>query len=307
MDLSHIKVLVVGDIMLDEYIEGNSDRISPEAPVPIVKVTNNTSKLGGAANVATNCKSLGANVFLIGLIGKDSSGKIIMQYLKDNNINYLGPVCENELTVRKIRVMSRSQQLLRIDYEKDNISNNYNLIYDLFKKIVVDVDVVIFSDYGKGSLKNIKNLILEAKKNNKTTLVDPIGVDFSKYNGSTFLKPNYKEMTQVIGHWKNSSDLDDKVFNLMKEKKIDNIILTLSENGCILFQKLNDKYESKKFPVNKREVYDVTGAGDAFISIFALMITSGLSVQNAIERANKGAGSVVEKLGTYNVNFLDFM
>ena len=306
MDLNKIKVLVVGDIMLDEYILGDSNRISPEAPVPIVQVEQSNFNLGGAANVANNCGSLNASVSLIGIIGKDSSGEKVKHFLKKNNINYLGPISEDALTTRKVRVLSKSQQLLRVDYEK-KAKSHFKIIWGLFKKTIRHVDLVIFSDYGKGTLDNIDKLIIEAKNNNKLVFVDPIGHEYSKYKYTDYIKPNQKELKQVMGYWNNKEELAFKVNNLLKYNNIKNLILTTSEKGCILFSSNNDKIKSKLFPANKREVFDVTGAGDAFIAVFALFIAKGLDVYKAIVLANKGAGVVVEKLGTYNVKHTDLL
>ena len=306
MDFKNIRILVVGDIMLDEYIQGSSNRISPEAPVPIVLVEKNKSNLGGAANVANNCASLGASVSLIGLTGHDNAGKEVALSLKVNNINYLGPIDTNIVTTRKVRIMSRSQQLLRVDYEKIIISRS-NKIIDIFKSVIKENDLVIFSDYGKGSLDQIHLLIDIAKKNNKIICVDPIGNNFSKYAQTDYLKPNNQELNYVIGKNSNKEEFHQNINHLMISNNIQNIILTQSEKGCVLFYKDKDKNEinNKLFPTKKREVYDVTGAGDVFISVFSLMIAKGISVSQSIEFANKGAGSVVEKLGTYKVKRSD--
>ena len=306
MDFRNLKVLIVGDVMLDEYIQGSSDRVSPEAPVPIVLVNEKTSALGGAANVANNCASLGASVMLIGITGEDSAGKEISLALKTKNINYLGPIIKGVLTTKKVRILSRSQQLLRVDYEK-NTKIHYKEILDIFKSVINKADIVIFSDYGKGSLNKINVLINEAKQYNKLIFIDPIGNDFSKYKHADYLKPNLKELKQVIGDWTNLDDLELKVFSLMKIHNIKNLILTQSEDGCVLFSLKKNKINKKYFSVEKREVYDVTGAGDAFVSVFALMIGNSIEINKAIEYANKGAGSVVDKLGTYSVKLKDLL
>jgi len=306
MDLKKIKVLVVGDIMLDEYIQGDSNRISPEAPVPIVQVEQNNFNLGGAANVANNCASLKANVSLIGIIGKDDSGEKIKHFLKKNTINYLGPISKDALTIRKVRILSKSQQLLRVDYEK-KAESHFKIILGLFKKAIKDVNLVIFSDYGKGTLENVDKLISEAKKNRKLIFVDPIGHEYFRYRNADYIKPNQKELKQVIGYWNNKKDLALKVHDLLKYNNIKNLILTMSEKGCVLFSYNKNRIKSEFFSVNKREVYDVTGAGDAYIAIFALFISWGLEVDKAILLANKGAGIVVEKLGTYNVKHTDLL
>jgi D-glycero-beta-D-manno-heptose-7-phosphate kinase len=304
MDFKNIKILVVGDIMLDEYIHGTSNRISPEAPVPIVLVNDNSSNLGGAANVANNCANLGAAVTLIGIIGVDDAGKELALKMESNNINYLGPIDENAVTTKKIRIMSRSQQLLRVDYEKKN-AQKANEILNIFNSVIKKNDLVIFSDYGKGSLDSVNILIEIAKKNHKTICVDPIGFSFSKYQFTDFLKPNKNELDQVIGEYSNETEFMNKVSKLMFLKNIQNIILTQSEQGCVLFVKENDKIKRTLFPTKKREVYDVTGAGDVFIAIFSLIIAKGLGVSQAIELANNGAGFVVERLGTYKVEHSD--
>ena len=304
MDFKNIKILVVGDIMLDEYIQGSSNRISPEAPVPIVLVDSNSFSLGGAANVASNCASLGACVKLIGFTGIDDAGKKLAIKMQMDNVNYLGPIDKKVITTKKVRIMSRSQQLLRVDHEKI-INFRSNKLIDIYESVVKENDIVIFSDYGKGSLNQIETLIKIAKQNNKITCVDPIGYSFSKYANVDFLKPNSKELKKVIGESKDENDFQEKVRHLMILNNIQNIILTQSENGCILFYKQKNKIKSKLFTTKKREVYDVTGAGDVFISIFSLIIAKGISVDRAIEFANKGAGSVVEKLGTYKIKYTD--
>lgn len=272
--------------MLDEYIQGSSDRVSPEAPVPIVLVNEKTSALGGAANVANNCASLGASVMLIGITEEGSAGKEISLALKTKKINYLGPIIKGALTTKKVRILSRSQQLLRVDYEK-NTKIHYKEILDIFKSVINKAYIVIFSDYGKCSLNKINVLINEAKQYNKLIFIDPNGNDFSKYKHADYLKPNLKELKQVIGDWTNLDDLELKVFSLMKIHNIKKLILTQSEDGCVLFSLKKNKINKKYFSVEKREVYDVTEAGDAFVSVFVLMIGNSIEINKAIEYAIK--------------------
>ena len=288
------RILVVGDVMLDRYWFGEVNRISPEAPVPIVRVENREERLGGAANVARNAVALGVETGLLGVVGQDEAAHIIGQLLKQAGIdNYLYQDA-SLATIIKLRVIGRQQQLLRIDFEE---KPNEKVLQDKlsrFTKLLLDYDVLILSDYAKGALVNVAAMITAANQLGKIVLVDPKGSDYSMYAGAMMLTPNKSELRQVVGAWNSEAELAEKVLQLRKKLNIQALLLTRSEEGMTLFTD-DDVFH---VPTMAREVFDVSGAGDTVIATVAAMLAEGRSLRDAVFIANKAGGIVVGKLGT---------
>ncbi len=294
--LKGTRVLVVGDICLDCYWKGDASRISPEAPVPVLKVVEEGKKPGGAANVAVNLTALGAKCDLIGAIGSDSEGKELKDLLKKAKVNWELIESSNSKTIVKYRMMAKGQQLIRIDREELKLSNHdYSFIKERFETLVSDVDVVVLSDYGKGLLKYSKELIEIANNKNVKVLVDPKGNDYSKYNGSYIITPNTKEFIEVAGSWEDMEGMNQCAIDLLENNKITNLLVTRSEKGMSLFKKHEKRID---FAVTAREVYDVTGAGDTVIAMIAICIGAGIELKRSVELSNIAAGIVVGRLGT---------
>jgi rfaE bifunctional protein kinase chain/domain len=288
------RILVVGDVMLDRYWFGEVNRISPEAPVPVVRVERKEARLGGAANVARNVVSLGIDTALLGVIGQDEAGQEVEAILADSGIQSFLKVDPTISTIVKLRVIGRQQQLIRVDFEE---APNDEVLQDKltqFQQIVNDCDVLILSDYAKGSLVNISAMIQAARALNKIILVDPKGSDFSRYAGATILTPNKSELRQVIGHWRNEEELTQKAQQLRQELSLQALLLTRSEEGMSLYT----ESEVLHFPTLAREVFDVSGAGDTVIACLAAMLAEGRDLPEAVELANRAGGIVVAKLGT---------
>jgi rfaE bifunctional protein kinase chain/domain len=288
------RILVVGDVMLDRYWFGEVNRISPEAPVPVVRVERKEARLGGAANVARNVVSLGIDTALLGVIGQDEAGQEVEAILADSGIQSFLKVDPTISTIVKLRVIGRQQQLIRVDFEE---APNDEILQDKltqFQQIVNDCDVLILSDYAKGSLVNISAMIQAARALNKIILVDPKGSDFSRYAGATILTPNKSELRQVIGQWRNEEELTQKAQQLRQELSLQALLLTRSEEGMSLYT----ESEVLHFPTLAREVYDVSGAGDTVIACLAAMLAEGRDLPEAVELANRAGGIVVAKLGT---------
>jgi rfaE bifunctional protein kinase chain/domain len=293
-DTSAARILVVGDVMLDRYWFGEVSRISPEAPVPVVKVERTEERPGGAANVARNCAALGARVALLSVVGADEAGQNLARLMKDSGIECSLHEDAKLSTTVKLRVVGRQQQLLRIDFE--NAPDHEVLQAKLadFQARLTACDVVILSDYGKGGLTHITEMIRLARAAGKKVLVDPKGEDYARYAGATLLTPNRAEMRQVVGRWKDDADLAQKASRLRTELKLEALLVTRSEEGMTLFADSGTAHE----PAVAREVYDVSGAGDTVIATLAVMLGSGLSLPQAMRQANLAAGVVVGKLGT---------
>jgi D-beta-D-heptose 7-phosphate kinase/D-beta-D-heptose 1-phosphate adenosyltransferase len=289
------RVLVVGDIMLDRYWQGDTSRISPEAPVPVVRIRSHEDRPGGAANVALNIRALGAPVSLVGLIGKDEAGRALQQQLESASI-YCGFVAtENEPTITKLRVLSRHQQLIRLDFEETFREDHSLQLSQQFEELLELTDVVIASDYAKGTLSNVQALIQSARAAGKPVLVDPKGTEFERYAGATLLTPNLGEFEAVVGHCANERELVSRGQALIQKLDLDALLVTRSEHGMTLIQA---DHEEIHFPARAREVFDVTGAGDTVISTLAAALAAGEDLPNAVALANIAAGIVVGKLGT---------
>ncbi|MDK9704798.1 MAG: D-glycero-beta-D-manno-heptose-7-phosphate kinase [Sulfuritalea sp.] len=293
-DTSATRVLVVGDVMLDRYWFGEVSRISPEAPVPVVKVERTEERPGGAANVARNCAALGARVTLLSVVGADEAGRNLAQLMGDSGIECSLHEDAKLSTTVKLRVIGRQQQLLRIDFE--NAPDHEVLQAKLadFESRLAACDVVILSDYGKGGLTHITEMITLARAAGKRVLVDPKGEDYVRYTGATLLTPNRSEFRQVAGRWKDEAELERKAARLCEELQLEALLVTRSEEGMTLFSSAGAVHE----PAVAREVYDVSGAGDTVIATLAVMLGSGLSMSQAMRQANLAAGIVVGKLGT---------
>jgi D-glycero-beta-D-manno-heptose-7-phosphate kinase len=295
---NNTSILVAGDVMLDRYWFGDTERISPEAPVPVVAIKKIDERLGGAANVARNIASLGSKVQLLGLIGNDEPGQKLQSILADYKIESLLQIDETVPTIVKLRVVARQQQLIRLDFEEEPDIHSLRSKLQSFEESVPSADVVVFSDYGKGALKHISQMIQICRSMGKTTLVDPKGNDYEKYRGATVITPNRNELKQVIGTWKSEADLALKAQNLRQNLGLEAILLTRSEEGMTLFQ------ENKVSHVGAqaREVFDVSGAGDTVIGTLALALAAGWEWDKAMALANRAGGIVVGKLGTATVS-----
>lgn len=300
-NFQNAKIAVVGDVMLDDYIFGSVDRISPEAPVPVVNVKKESFVLGGAANVLNNLNSLNAKVFAFGVIGNDDNGKRFLNELNKKNIDTNGIVVDDKRpTAVKRRVIAQNQQLLRLDWEdKSNISTDIeDKILEQIKNSINDIDAFILSDYDKGTLTKrlSKEVIKLANENNKIITVDPKPKNHMNYLGATSITPNRKEALECLDSngVKDEADLVNQMMQLKEKLKLNNLLLTRSEEGMTLFE--NSKAET--ISTVAKEVYDVTGAGDTVISVFTLSKISGATWFEAARIANTAAGIVVGKMGT---------
>jgi rfaE bifunctional protein kinase chain/domain len=297
--ISSARVLVVGDTMLDRYWYGAVDRISPEAPVPIVRVTRTEERIGAAANVAYNIVSLGAQASLLSVVGDDEASHILEALVAKTGITpYFGRDPQLKTTV-KLRVIGRQQQLLRLDFE--NTPENEVLASQsaTFEKLYPQHDAVLFSDYGKGGLAHIVLMIALARAAGKVVLVDPKGLDYARYKNASVITPNRAELEHVIGRWSDEADLRTKAHNLRTSLGLEALLLTRSEEGMTLFDAMGELH----VPAVTREVFDVTGAGETVIATLATMTASGMSLRDAVPIANRAGGIVVGKFGTATVNY----
>lgn len=293
-DTSAARILVVGDVMLDRYWFGEVSRISPEAPVPVVKIERIEERPGGAANVARNAAALGAQVSLLSCVGEDEAGQALARLMaKDRVSASLHPDATLSTTV-KLRVIGRQQQLLRIDFETTPAHEVLQAKLVDFKRVLPQHDLVILSDYGKGGLTHIADMIKAARAAGKPVLVDPKGDDYDRYQGATLLTPNRSELREVVGRWKDEADLESRAQNLRSRLGIDALLLTRSEEGMSLYRDGQVLHE----PALAREVFDVSGAGDTVIATLAVMLAAGAELPQAMQLANRAAGIVVGKLGT---------
>ncbi|MBI4987979.1 MAG: D-glycero-beta-D-manno-heptose-7-phosphate kinase [Rhodocyclales bacterium] len=293
-DTSAARILVVGDVMLDRYWFGEVSRISPEAPVPVVKVQRTEERPGGAANVARNCAALGAKASLLSVVGADEAGQSLARLMAGVGVETsLHEDAEFSTTI-KLRVIGRQQQLLRIDFEDSPRHEVLRAKLADFERQLASCDAVILSDYGKGGLTHIGEMIRLARAAGKPVLADPKGEDFSRYAGATLLTPNRAELRQVIGRWTSEAELQAMVARLREALGLEALLVTRSEEGMTLFRGSEALHE----PAQAREVYDVSGAGDTVIAAMAVMLASGADMHAAMRLANRAAGIVVGKLGT---------
>jgi rfaE bifunctional protein kinase chain/domain len=297
--LAAARVLVVGDVMLDRYWFGDVNRISPEAPVPVVLVQKQEDRLGGAANVARNAAALGAQAGLLCVVGHDEPGERVVQLLGDSGV---APHLERDPelpTTIKLRVLSRQQQLLRVDFERAPAHEALLAGLARYDALLPTHDVILMSDYAKGGLTHVTKMIEKARAAGKPVLVDPKGDDWERYRGATLITPNRAELREVIGQWKSEADLLARVTRLRAELDLNALLLTRSEEGMTLFSDEGILHASAV----AREVYDVSGAGDTVIATLAVMIGAGLPLDEAVTLANRAAGIVVAKLGTATVDY----
>jgi len=296
-------VLVFGDIILDRYISGSVDRVSPEAPVPVLKPSNEEIRLGGAANVALNLSSLGSNTTLIGVTGKDESSTQIIDLLKKNNIKKALSKSKHP-TISKLRILASQQQLIRIDNEEEFSETDWQSSLSNYRKYInlKKNKVLIISDYEKGTLRNIPLIIREAKKLKKIILVDPKGDDFSKYKSADIITPNFQEFERVVGKVNSEPEITKKGKDLIKSLNLNSLLITRGSEGMTLLDKRNGKIVREDFPTEARDVFDVSGAGDTVIASIAAGLAGGFSLSESIRLANLAAGIVVGKSGTATVN-----
>jgi len=297
--LAQRRILVVGDVMLDRYWHGAVDRISPEAPVPVVRVQREEERLGGAANVALNVKTLGARATLLTVVGADHAAESLGRLLADRGIEAVLRTDPQLSTIVKLRVIGRAQQLIRIDFENEPDHEVLGQMVDAFAGQLPHHDVVLFSDYGKGGLAHIPRMIELARTAGKPVLVDPKGSDYRRYAGATVITPNRSELAQVVGTWRDETELQRKVDALRADIDVAAVLLTRSEEGMTLFDAGGATHE----PARAYEVFDVTGAGDTVIATLAAMLGSGMSLRDAVPVANRAGGIVVGKFGTATVSY----
>ena len=293
-DLTHAHLLVVGDVMLDRYWFGEVSRISPEAPVPVARITRTEERPGGAANVARNAAAIGVKVDLLAVVGIDEAGAALARLLEKDGVRAQLTRDDTVSTTVKLRVIGRQQQLLRIDFETPPTPEALQAKRAEFDARVSAANVVIFSDYAKGGLAHVDEMIQSARHAGKQVLVDPKGDDFERYRHASVLTPNLGEFRAVVGRWGSEAELARKAEQLRQALKLDALLITRSEEGMTLFRESG----VLAVPALAKEVYDVSGAGDTVIAILGAMLAAGCDIEEAVRWANKAAGIVVGKLGT---------
>ena len=294
-DFSKVRVLVVGDVMLDRYWYGQSNRISPEAPVVVVNINQEETRLGGAGNVAANVASLGANALLMGLMGDDQAGVQLETLLSQKNIISHLFKLPNKTTIVKNRVMSRQQQMIRLDFEMPYGDWPKDTFLAEYQKLLSSVDAVILSDYAKGTLADLNQLISLARQKEIPVLIDTKGKDFEKYKNASVITPNLSEFETVVGVCSNLSEIESKGEKLREALGLEAVLVTRSEKGMSLISK---EQSPLHIPTEAKEVFDVTGAGDTVIATLSVAMAYGFPLKQAAVLANKAAGVVVSKLGT---------
>lgn len=293
------RVLVVGDCMLDQYWFGDAERISPEAPVPVVRVLRTDSRLGGAANVALNIKTLGTQAALMSVAGEDEAGHTLRRLLDGSGIESFLQIDASIKTTVKLRIIARQQQMLRADFENAPTSEVLAALLDAFSEQITRADAVVLSDYGKGGLNHIREMIDCARCADVPVLIDPKGSDYSRYKGATIITPNRAELALVVGGWSDEAQLRLKAQRLREELELQALLLTRSEEGMTLYWDGGEL----TVPAQAREVFDVSGAGDTVIAVTAAMLSAGVDLQEAVRVANRAGGIVVGKLGTASVSY----
>lgn len=297
--LRQARVLVVGDVMLDRYWYGAVDRISPEAPVPVVRVTREEERMGAAANVAYNVVTLGAQSSLLTVVGDDEASHKLEVLVAQTGIRAYFDRDPQLKTTVKLRVIGRQQQLLRMDFENTPKSEVLASQTSAFINLLPEHDAVLFSDYGKGGLAHVSDMIERAQAAGKPILIDPKGSDYSRYQGATVITPNRAELQQVIGHWQDETDLQVRAQALRERLGLQAILVTRSEEGMTLF----DAQGEVSVTAQAREVFDVTGAGDTVIATLGAMVAAGMSLRDALPLANRAGGLVVRKFGTATLSY----
>ncbi|WP_281544745.1 bifunctional D-glycero-beta-D-manno-heptose-7-phosphate kinase/D-glycero-beta-D-manno-heptose 1-phosphate adenylyltransferase HldE [Grimontia sp. SpTr1] len=301
-DYQQADVLVVGDVMLDRYWYGPTGRISPEAPVPVVKINQTEERPGGAANVAMNIAALGGKAQLIGLVGQDEQAQVLNDTLSSLKVECDFVGLENYPTITKLRVMSRNQQLIRLDFEEGFHDVDVQPILARIEAALPKAKAMILSDYAKGALENVQPMIQLARQAGVATLVDPKGADFERYRGATLLTPNMSEFEAVVGTCRTEEDIVERGLALIEKFEFEALLVTRSENGMTLLRK---GHEPLNLPTLAKEVYDVTGAGDTVISVLAASLAAGKPIEDACALANAAAGVVVGKLGTSTLSTIE--
>jgi len=291
-------ILVVGDVILDRYVYGETTRISPEAPVPVVLVKQTEDRPGGAGNVAINLSSLGMNVVLIGMAGNDAAADTLERILLDARVTCRFTRQAGFLTITKLRVLSQHQQLLRLDYEAHPETADGDGLFSAFRKEITKTDIAVLSDYAKGCLKNVQSYIKECRARNIKVLVDPKGTDFTPYHGASLLTPNLREFETVVGPCNGNDSIVEKGQNLCASLGLEALLVTKGDQGMTL---IHQGCAPVHLTTEAREVFDVTGAGDTVIATMAACLASGLDHAEAMVFANRAAGLVVAKLGTASV------
>ena len=293
------KVLVAGDVMLDRYWFGDVSRISPEAPVPVAKITETEHRAGGAANVARNIAALGGQVALLSVVGEDDAANTLSNLLAQDHIADHLIRSEFADTTLKLRVLARNQQLIRLDFEKMPDKGSLKTVQQQYAQLLAQYDAVILSDYGKGVLSEIAPMIAAARAAGKPVLIDPKGADYTKYSGATLLTPNRAELREAAGGWDNEAGLTAKAQGLRETLGLDALLVTRSEEGMTLYRAEGQTHQ----PTRAQEVYDVSGAGDTVIAAMGLCLAAGYTLPEAMHTANAAAGVVVAKLGTAVCSF----
>jgi rfaE bifunctional protein kinase chain/domain len=297
--LADTRVLVVGDVMLDQYWMGEVRRISPEAPVPIISVQETSERLGGAGNVARNITALGGECSMLGIVGEDEAGQSINDISRKSGIEVVLEKDTSIKTTIKLRVVSKNQQLLRADFENSPRKAVLDTVLVRYQELIGDHDAVVLSDYGKGTLAEIESMIKIAVANGKPVLIDPKGFDYSRYYGATLITPNLAEFESAAGIVQGDGDLERKAASLIGELDLKHLLVTLSDKGMKLF---SADAEPIHVPARSREVYDVSGAGDTVIAVMAMALSAKLPNFDGLELANSAAGIVISKLGTATTN-----
>ncbi len=297
--LAKSRVLVVGDAMIDRYWYGAVDRISPEAPVPVVRITREEERIGGAANVASNVVALGAQASLLTVVGDDEASHKLESLVAGTGITPVFGRDSALQTTVKLRVIGRQQQLIRLDFENTPKSEVLASQTTSFLALLPQHDAVLFSDYGKGGLTHVSDMIAHARRAGKPVLIDPKGSDYSRYSGATVITPNRAELQQVVGEWRSEEELREKTRALREQLGLDALLLTRSEEGMTLFDAQGELHVNAQ----AREVFDVTGAGDTVIATLAALVGAGLSLRDAMPLANRAGGIVVGKFGTATVSY----
>ncbi|MCG7657008.1 D-glycero-beta-D-manno-heptose-7-phosphate kinase [Wielerella bovis] len=300
-DFQAAKVLVVGDVMLDRYWFGDVNRISPEAPVPVAKINKTDHRAGGAANVARNIAALGGQVALLSVVGDDEAADTLADLLRQDGIADYLLRSSSAPTTLKLRVLSRNQQLIRLDFEETPDTGSLKMVAQKYAELVAQYDAVILSDYGKGVLGDVAVMIAAARALGKAVLIDPKGADYTKYAGATLLTPNRAELREAVGGWSSESSLTEKAQKLRDDLDLDALLLTRSEEGMSLYREEQIDHQ----PTRAQEVYDVSGAGDTVIATMGLCLAAGYDLRDAMHTANAAAGVVVAKLGTAVCSFAE--
>ena len=299
--LERCRILVVGDVMLDRYWFGDVERISPEAPVPVVRIRETEERLGGAANVARNVAALSVQCGLLTVVGDDEPGRALLRLLERTGITAHAYTDPQLATTVKLRVLGRRQQMVRVDFESQPENEVLLAKLDEFAALLPKYDLVVLSDYGKGGLTHITTMIDLARSKGKRILVDPKGDDYSRYAGATVITPNRAELREVVGRWRDEADLEARAQKLRRDLALQAVLLTRSEEGMTLFTDAG----AWTVPAQAREVFDVSGAGDTVIASLGVMLAAGADFQQAVATANRAAGIVVGKLGTATVSYED--